>query len=95
MNCKRFCGIVGAGLALIAGASAHELVLWYQQPAKLTNWTEALPIGNGRLGAMIFGGVEAEQIQLNEDTLWAGGPYDPNNSNALASGLRPSSSSTA
>ena len=58
------------------------LNLWYRRPAKV--WTEALPIGNGRLGAMIFGGVEREHLQLNEDTLWAGGPHDPNNTNALA-----------
>ena len=60
----------------------HEaLVLWYDKPA--TEWTEALPIGNGSLGAMIFGGPEVEQLQLNEDTLYAGSPYDPNNSEAL------------
>ncbi len=65
-----------------AGSAASPLTLWYQQPAKA--WTEALPIGNGRLGAMIFGGVEREHLQLNEGTLWAGGPYDPNNTNAFA-----------
>jgi alpha-L-fucosidase 2 len=59
------------------------LTLWYARPA--TNWNEALPIGNGRLGAMIFGGLTRERLQLNEDTLWAGGPYDPGNTNALAS----------
>ncbi len=59
-----------------------KLSLWYQQPAKV--WTEALPIGNGRLGAMIFGGIEGERIQLNEDTLWGGSPYNPNNPEALA-----------
>ncbi|MEG3089944.1 glycoside hydrolase family 95 protein [Sphingomonas sp. PB1R3] len=52
-------------------------VLWYRQPAKA--WTEALPVGNGRLGAMIFGGVARERLQLNEDSLWAAGPYDPVN----------------
>ncbi|WP_231425154.1 glycoside hydrolase N-terminal domain-containing protein [Pedobacter sp. Leaf250] len=50
--------------------------LWYKNPAK--NWDEALPIGNGRLGAMIFGRVESELIQLNEETLWTGGPADLN-----------------
>lgn len=50
--------------------------LWYKTPAK--NWDDALPIGNGRLGAMIFGRVESELIQLNEETLWTGGPADPN-----------------
>jgi alpha-L-fucosidase 2 len=54
-----------------------DLTLWYRQPA--TQWVEALPIGNGRLGAMVYGGVETEQIQLNEATLWSGGPYDPVN----------------
>ena len=60
----------------------ENFTLWYQRPAK--NWDEALPIGNGRLGAMIFGGIEGERIQLNEDTLWSGSPYDPNNPEALA-----------
>ncbi len=55
--------------------------LWYRRPAR--EWVEALPIGNGRLGAMVFGGVDAERIQLNEDTLWAGGPYDPSSPEAL------------
>ena len=59
-----------------------RLELWYRQPADA--WTEALPIGNGRLGAMIFGGVARERLQLNEDTLYAGGPYDPSNPAALA-----------
>jgi len=49
--------------------------LWYRAPA--STWNEALPIGNGRLGAMVFGGVEHEHLQLNEETLWSGGPYDP------------------
>ena len=65
-----------------AAEATSPLTLWYKQPA--TAWTSALPIGNGRLGAMIFGGVEREHLQLNESTLWAGGPYDPNNTNALA-----------
>jgi alpha-L-fucosidase 2 len=60
----------------------EPLSLWYRRPAKL--WVEALAIGNGRLGAMVFGGIERERIQLNEDTLWGGGPYNPNNSEALA-----------
>jgi len=64
------------------GAFADDLTLWYTQPAK--QWVEALPIGNGRLGAMVFGGIEKERIQLNEDTLSAGGPYDPTNPNAPA-----------
>jgi alpha-L-fucosidase 2 len=58
------------------------LTLWYRQPAQ--KWVEALPVGNGRLGAMIFGGVRQELIQLNEDTLWSGGPKDWNNPGAKA-----------
>lgn len=53
-----------------------EMVLWYNQPAK--DWNEALPLGNGRLGAMVFGRVSEELIQLNEATLWTGGPVNPN-----------------
>jgi alpha-L-fucosidase 2 len=72
-----------AGFAFALTCAAQEpLTLWYRQPA--TVWTEALPVGNGRLGAMIFGGVGREHLQLNEDTLWAGGPYDPANTNAPA-----------
>ncbi|HLK29134.1 MAG TPA: glycoside hydrolase family 95 protein [Puia sp.] len=48
-------------------------LLWYQQPA--AKWEEALPVGNGRLGGMVFGTVNEERIQLNEDTYWSGGPY--------------------
>lgn len=53
---------------------AEQLQLWYRQPANL--FTEALPLGNGRLGAMVYGGVSAERLTLNEDTLWSGGPKD-------------------
>lgn len=52
------------------------MVLWYDRPAK--DWNEALPVGNGRLGAMVFGRPEKELIQLNEETLWTGGPVDLN-----------------
>jgi alpha-L-fucosidase 2 len=55
--------------------------LWYRQPA--TTWNEALPIGNGRLGAMLFGGVNEERLQLNEDTLWSGAPHDYNHPGAF------------
>ena len=52
--------------------SKAPLTLWYDKPAQ--NWDEALPIGNGRAGAMVFGGVEKEQLQLNENTLYSGEP---------------------
>ncbi|UCE40160.1 MAG: glycoside hydrolase family 95 protein [Candidatus Aminicenantes bacterium] len=54
--------------------------LWYKAPAK--EWTEALPVGNGRLGGMVFGGVEKEHIQFNEDSLWTGIPRDYSNPQA-------------
>ncbi|MEP6845163.1 MAG: glycoside hydrolase family 95 protein, partial [Panacibacter sp.] len=54
----------------------QNMQLWYNQPAAV--WTEALPVGNGKLGAMVFGGVENELLQLNEATLWTGGPIHNN-----------------
>ena len=60
----------------------NDLQIWFQRPA--TNWEkEAFPIGNGRLGGMIFGGTDRERIQLNEDTLWSGEPRDTTNPEAL------------
>ena len=50
--------------------------LWYDAPA--TTWLEALPLGNSRMGAMIYGGVQEDEIQLNEETFWSGGPHDNN-----------------
>jgi alpha-L-fucosidase 2 len=54
-----------------------EQNLWYTTPAN--TWVEALPVGNGRLGAMVFGGIAQERLQLNEDTLWSGGPRPGDN----------------
>jgi alpha-L-fucosidase 2 len=69
---------------LISGCSEvpkqSNLKLWYDAPA--TNWNEALPIGNGRLGAMVYGIPNQENIQLNEGTLWAGGPHRNDNPDA-------------
>ncbi len=59
-----------------APAPDEPLTMWYRQPAE--KWVEALPIGNGRLGGIVFGGVRQERIQLNEDTLWAGRPVERN-----------------
>ena len=61
--------------------SAQNNVLWYDHPA--SHWVEALPLGNGRLGAMVYGGVESDTIQLNEDTFWSGSPYNNVNPKAL------------
>lgn len=73
---------------LLVSATAYaqtdaKLRLWYQQPAGNT-WENALPIGNGRLGAMIYGNVETETIQLNEHTVWSGSPNRNDNPEALA-----------
>jgi alpha-L-fucosidase 2 len=58
----------------------EDLTLWYEKPA--SRWEEALPVGNGRLGAMIYGGTGEEHIQFNEETLWTGGPHDYSNKGA-------------
>ena len=56
-------------------ATAQQgLKLWYKQPA--ANWNEALPIGNGKLAAMVFGQASHERLQLNEESIWAGGPHN-------------------
>lgn len=73
-------------ILLVTGGCKQEqepshLRLWYQQPA--AEWTEALPVGNGRLGAMIFGNPSKERIQLNEESLWAGSRMNSNNPEAL------------
>ncbi len=66
--CCCFCTLISV--------AQNENKLWYAQPASV--WTEALPIGNGRLGAMVFGGVKEELLQLNDATLWSGGPVKHN-----------------
>jgi alpha-L-fucosidase 2 len=68
------------GLLFANIISSQELKLWYNKPAE--KWTDALPVGNGRIGAMIFGGVEKDRIQFNEETLWTGGPRDYNRTGA-------------
>lgn len=64
-----------------SNAPEGKNILWYAVPAKV--WEEALPLGNGRLGAMVFGGVADERIQLNENTVWDGAPVNANNPKAL------------
>jgi alpha-L-fucosidase 2 len=71
---SRILALLTLGPALMASpqASGDDLKLWYRQPA--AEWTEALPVGNGRLGAMVFGGIHEERLQLNEESVWAGPP---------------------
>ncbi|MCO5946429.1 glycosyl hydrolase family 95 catalytic domain-containing protein [Mucilaginibacter flavidus] len=71
---------VGKKAALVHSPNRYKL--WYNKPAK--SWNEALPIGNGFIGAMVFGNVQNERIQLNESTIWGGGP-----NNTVDSGARP------
>ena len=72
-----------SAFATSAVPAATDSKLWYQQPATL--WEEALPLGNGRLGAMVYGKPSDEIIQLNENTFWAGGPHNNLNTAALSS----------
>ncbi len=94
-------GAAGAGAMLAPGWTAtaradssapqevraiNDLALWYDRSAG-ADWLRALPVGNGRLGAMVFGNTDTERLQLNEDTVWAGGPHDysnPRGAGALA-----------
>ena len=71
--------MVFAVTALTASAQQHKL--WYSQPA--SHWLEALPVGNSALGAMVYGGTDVEEIQLNEETFWSGQPHDNNSSESL------------
>lgn len=77
---KKLVSVIGL-FVVCCLAYGNDLKLWYTRPAG--NWTEALPLGNSRLGVMVYGGTEHEELQLNEETFWAGSPYDNNNPNAL------------
>ena len=66
-------------VAMTVMAQQHKL--WYAQPA--THWLEALPVGNSHLGAMIYGGTDTEEIQLNEETFWSGSPHNNNSTESL------------
>lgn len=74
-----YCILFGAGFE--TSAQSNKNILWYNQPA--SNWNEALPIGNGRLGAMVFGNPEHEILQMNEESIWAGSKINANNPKAL------------
>jgi alpha-L-fucosidase 2 len=76
---KKYC-IAILFLLVVKITVAQDLKLWYKQPA--VKWTEALPLGNGRIGAMVFGGIEQDRIQFNEETLWTGEPRNYNRAGA-------------
>ena len=80
---KRLLLFIACVTALSVNAQQHKL--WYNKPA--SHWLEALPIGNSHLGAMIYGGTDTEEIQLNEETFWSGSPHD-NNSTAARDSLQ-------
>ncbi len=82
--------LIALGMFTILTSHAQtksSMMLWYNQPAK--DWNEALPLGNGRLGAMVYGRVGEELIQLNEQTLWTGGPVNLNPNPEAAKYLQP------
>ncbi|MBR2184134.1 MAG: glycoside hydrolase N-terminal domain-containing protein [Prevotella sp.] len=80
MGKKFLLSIVLVGVAFVAGAQEHQL--WYSRPA--SHWLEALPVGNSILGAMVYGGTNDEEIQLNEETFWSGEPHNNNSHESLA-----------
>lgn len=82
MSLRRTCllALLTALPALCGAEAASDMRLWYRQPAN--QWIEALPVGNGRLGAMVFGGIADERIVLNEDSLWRGRPLHANHPRA-------------
>ena len=96
-HARRIADISGAGVHRLGAGARADAVAVVRQPAAdhplappattaregaSAEWVQSLPIGNGRLGAMVFGGVVHERLQLNEDTIWAGGPNDPVNPDA-------------
>ena len=73
---------IGLLLSCLSYGQQDNLSLWYTKPAQ--KWTDALPVGNGRIGGMVFGGIQQERIQLNEESVWAGAPINNNNLGAKA-----------
>lgn len=75
--------VLFAGLLSCSGEKPadNSSLLWYDEPARY--WLEALPIGNSKMGAMVFSGVQDDELQLNEETFWSGGPHNNNSTRAL------------
>ncbi len=78
---KRILSFLIATVAVVLTTSAQPHTLWYSHPAE--HWLEALPIGNSHLGAMVYGGTDTEEIQLNEETFWSGSPHSNNSTESL------------
>ena len=79
---RNICLLCLVALGSFLYAKTDNLKLWYKRPAK--TWVEALPLGNSRLGVMVYGGTETEELQLNEETFWGGSPHRNDNPNARA-----------
>ena len=79
MNKKLFVTLLLTVVTMTVTAQQHRL--WYSKPA--SHWLEALPVGNSALGAMIYGGTDVEEIQLNEETFWSGQPHNNNSTKSL------------
>lgn len=83
LTMKTYSLLVGILLSFSLSIQAGDLKLWYKQPAE--TWVEALPLGNSRMGAMVYGGTAREELQLNEETVWGGSPYRNDKPDALGS----------
>ena len=77
------CAILPFGKEMVCYAANTNTnsVLWYDKPANV--WLEAMPLGNSKLGAMVFGKTDVEEIQLNEETFWSGGPHNNNSTSSI------------
>ena len=73
--------IIASTAAASAESPLNDMTLWYRQPG--VKWLEAMPLGNGLMGAMVFGGVRQERIALNESSFWSGRPHDYNDPQAI------------
>ena len=77
VNMKTLFFSIGLLVSYLTYGQQNAMTLWYNKPAE--KWTDALPVGNGRLGGMVYGGFRQEHIQLNEESVWAGSPINNNN----------------
>jgi alpha-L-fucosidase 2 len=77
---KKFLLVLLCTITFLDTFAQKDLTLWYNKPSKA--WTDAVPLGNGRLGAMVYGVPQCDTIQINEDTFWSGSPYQNTNPNA-------------
>lgn len=73
--------LIAVSNSFAISAKDNDQRLWYSQPAKI--WLEALPLGNSKMGAMVYGMTDTEEIQLNEETFWSGGPHNNNSTSSI------------